>query len=681
MQDLVRANESRFVFAIDGTEFQVAEFNARERISTLFEVDLTLVSEEEINFEDAVGKTALLTVFGHDELRFFHGIVNQFIQAGETGRFFKYQARIVPYLWILSLEQDCRIFQQKSVPDIIKEVFQDSGITGDHYDFRLQGTYEPREYCVQYRESDLNFVSRLLEEEGIFYFFEHSEDKHLLIFGDGAVNYMPISGNDDVVYNPGGGMIEEEESVYRFILSHAMCTGKCALRDFYFAKPALNLTSDKEDKENNNHEIYDYPGEYVTENDGKKIAQIRLEEAIKLKNKAEGKSVCPRFSPGFTFNLKEHTTSSFNQTYLLYEVVHNGAQPQVLQENITSTSQEASYKNQFYGIPSTVTFRPDRNTPKPVVEGVQTAIITGPAGEEIYTDKYGRVKVQFHWDRLGKKDEKSSCWIRVSQGWAGAGWGAMFIPRIGHEVIVDFLEGDPDRPIITGRVYHGTNTPPYELPSEMTKSTIKSNSSKGGGGSNEMRFEDKSGEEEIFIHAQKDMNTVVENNRSNQVGSGDSLSVGGSRTVSVSQDESTDIGQNRTENVRGDEQLTVVGSRTKTIQESETLTISGSRSLNVGGNNSLNINEEHRVYSVGQMRLDSRSRVELTSPEISLIADDSIQLQVGNSEIFITRDSIALNTNNLFLHGGRRVLSTAENMQFIADAQNEIRGLPVMINS
>lgn len=498
MANFSQANAPRFIFKIGGAEFKVVEFRVVERISEPFAGQFQLASEEEIQFDDMVGKTGLLRIESGDCDRCLHGIVLSFGQNGTNGRFFLYEAELVPQIQLLDLERDCRIFQNKSVPDIVKEILQDSGMTGDTFDFRLQGNYVQREYCVQYRESDLQFISRLLEEEGIFYFFEHSAEKHLMTFGDGTVNYQPIAGDARVIFNPGGAMVAEEEAVISFRLARQIRSGKYTLRDYNFEKPSLDLTVDHVDKENEKREVYDYPGEYTTTDEGKRLAQVRMQQAVLFKEQAQGRSVVPRFVPGFTFALENHAVDGFNKDYLLIEAVHAGAQPQVLAEKSTS-SEGTRYENAFTAIPSTVTLRPEIKTPKPVVEGVQTAIVTGPSGEEIYTDKHGRVKVQFHWDRRGKHDDKSSCWMRVSQVWAGAGWGAMFIPRIGQEVIVDFVEGDPDRPIITGRLYHGTNTPPYILPGEKTKSTIMSKTTPDGKTFNELVMEDKANETRVVL--------------------------------------------------------------------------------------------------------------------------------------------------------------------------------------
>lgn len=569
------AGSSRFVFDLSGTAFLVVDFTARERISTPFEIDLTVASEEEFGFDSAVGKPALLTVMGESEDRYFHGMVYKFIQIGLSGRFYLYQVRVVPQIRRLSLKQDCRIFQDMNVPDIVKQVLIDGGITSDRFDFRLQGNYRKRTYCVQYRESDLNFISRLLEEEGIFFFFEHSDTEHVMVMGDGTVDYQPIAGEAQVIFNDGGAMVSEEEAVTAFRLSRQLRTGTYTLRDFNFEKPSLNLTSEKKDSDNEELEVYDYPGQYDTPKDGKQLVQARLQESIMFKDNAEGESVVPRFLPGFTFTLHGHDIDGFNQEYLLVEVLHKGDQPQVLGER-TDSGGGTHLGNQFTAIPSSVTLRPGRATPKPVVEGVQTAIVTGPSGEEIYTDRHGRVKVQFHWDRQGQKDENSSCWIRVSQSWAGTGWGAVFIPRIGQEVIVDFVEGDPDRPIITGRVYHGANMPPYPLPGEKTKSTIKSDSSKGGGGSNEIRFEDKKGSEEIFVHGQKDWTIAIENDKNQTIGNDESMSVGNNRTKTVGADQSETIGNNK--------RITVGTNHDETVGANKTETIGGNKSLSVGAN-------------------------------------------------------------------------------------------------
>ena len=660
MPSAQKASEAQFTFEISGTELGVVDFTAREEISSPYEVALTLASEDDINFDDVIGKEALLTILGEEVDRYFHGIINQFMQTGSSGRFSLYQATMVPSLWLLSLEQDCRIFQNKNVQDIVKQILQDGGITSDRFEFRLQNQPPAREFCVQYRETDLNFVSRLLEEEGIFYFFEHKKDKHLLVFGDSTVNYQPIQGEAKVVVRPPTALVPEEEFVHNFVFSRQIQSGKVTLRDFNFEKPSLDLTAQHQGDSFQKLEVYDYPGEYLDQGRGKKLAEMHLQEAVMFKDKAEGQSVCPRFIPGFTFKLSDHERQNLNQEYLLVEVLHSGSHPQVLGERAGMGG--SSYSNQFLGIPSSVTMRPERNTPKPTVEGVQTAIVVGPKGEEIYTEEHGRVKVQFHWDREGKRDENSSCWIRVSQAWAGPGWGAMYIPRIGQEVMVDFIEGDPDRPIITGRVYHGTNKPPYSLPDEKTKSTIKSDSSLGGGGSNEIRFEDKKGEEEIYLHGQKDWNILIENNKNATIGANKTTQVGVNHTESIGANMSLSVGSNKTETVAvasaetvgaakaltvgagyqvsvgAAMNETVGGAKAEEVGAAKAVIVGANMSESIGGNMSVDVGKNLDETVGGKHTEQVSKEYAVNAKKIQLMAKDQIVLKTGKAEIIMKKN-------------------------------------------
>lgn len=492
----------KFTFKILGSkkDLRVAEFTVHEWISAPYIVNLKLASRAEIDFKDVVAKEALLTIWGDDqsEERYFHGIINQFIKTGSEGRFFLYKAVMVPDLWRLTLMQDCRIFQglpvlrkeggTPSETPIVEQILNDANIISDRYDIRTQASYDKRDYCAQYRETDFNFISRILEEEGIFYFFEHSDDKHLLVFGDSTVSYKPIPGtNNEVEFHPTDAMVSEEDFVYGFKLSQQIHSGKVSLKDFDFLSPSNFPTQEAEDSYKK-LEIYDYPGGYIkdeTINEADKatikkdLANIQLQEAAIFREKAEGESVCPRFAPGHTFKLTKHDEFD-DPEYVLIEVIHSGSQPQVIEERSGYRNKGFSYTNRFIGIPSSTPFRPQRKTPKANVRGPQTAIVVNSNGsidpqenytdakgtviqDEINTDEYGRVKVRFHWERPYKENNNdkwhNTAWVRVSHAWAGQGWGSMHIPHVGQEVIVDFLEGDPDRPIITGRVYNGTNQP------------------------------------------------------------------------------------------------------------------------------------------------------------------------------------------------------------------------------
>ncbi len=507
-----------FQFEISGCpdDLYVVRFSGHEAISSQYEFQFEVASEAPaIDFASVIGQPAVLTLQSEFQPRFVHGIVSRFEQVNNLPRNAIYQVTVVPQVWRLKHRHDNRIFQKMKTEEIIKKVLETAGIASDRFRFALSGTYEPRDYCVQYRESDWAFISRLLEEDGVFYFFEHSKDKHVLVMGDSPAACKPIPAGlqgEVLPFRRATGGVSSEDSVQRFRFAEEIQPGKVALRDFNFKKPTLAMDGKHQAEKDPDLEVYDYPGEYQVPGRGTAaksdtLAQIRLEEWQMVRTAGYGESDCERFTPGFMFTLMGHSRGDFNARYLLTSVGHQGYQPQVLDEE--SAGGDFSYSNHFSCILAEIPYRPLRVTPKPVVRGVQTAIVVGPQGEEIHTDEFGRVKVQFHWDREGKKDENSSCWIRVSQLWAGEAWGGMYIPRIGQEVIVDFIEGDPDRPIITGRVYNGDNPVPYALPDHKTKSTIKSNSSKGKVGYNELRYEDRKGSEQIFMHAERNMDVHV----------------------------------------------------------------------------------------------------------------------------------------------------------------------------
>jgi type VI secretion system secreted protein VgrG len=598
-------SEFRFLFSVvvrpdspdePPLEMAVVDFTAWEQLSFPFHVRLSLASEDEIDFDDVIGKDALLTIRGDVTDRFFHGIISQFMQTGTKGRFFLYEASVVPSVWLLSLKQDCRIFQNKTVKEIVSQVLRDANISSDRFVFRPENIGDQvREYCVQYREKDLDFVSRLLEEEGIFYFFEYGENLHMLVFGDSPAVYQPIAGehsDDDrqaqsppaVRYHPADGMVPDEECVYKFLYSRRIYSGKVTLRDFNFETPSGHqtaLTAEQQARDSAFHglEVYDYPGRFADETRGRNLSQIRLDRTILFKERGRGESTCSRFGSGFTFTLEEHDRENLNQEYLLVEVVHRGVQPQVLEE-LTDTGRSSEYGNRFLCVPATVIFRPFKGKPKPMVHGPQTAIVVGPGGEEIYTDEdgHGRVKVQFHWDRQGQYNEESSCWVRVSHNWAGGRYGYFSLPRVGQEVIVSFLEGDPDRPVITGRVYNADHMPPFSLPDEKTKSTIKSKTYQGEG-ANEITFEDNAGQEQIFIHAQKDLDIRVLNDHKLTVDNERHLVIKGASKIKASSSDVT---------VEGDEAIKVDGQRSVTVQGDVIESFQANHGEQVGGEYGLN---------------------------------------------------------------------------------------------
>lgn len=482
----------------------LTKFTGREGLSVPFGFELDIVSENHnVKFEDIIGKNATVSVILADgDKRFFNGIISRFAQgmAGEEDKsihFSCYTATMVPWLWLLSRTADSRIFQQLSVPDIVEQIFTEKGFLD--YKLLLDDTYEQKDYCVQYRETDFDFISRLFEKEGIFYFFEHDEGKHTLVLADAPDKHKHCPKQETARCQISAGGWTEEDVITNLEWTQEIRVGKYTLNDYNFEIPSADLKVEAPSTIElgpGEREIYDYPGSYAKRDNGDRLVNIRMQEQESRITTITGSSVCRAFTSGYKFDIQDYHREDINEkSYVLTSLSHNASQA------ISSGDVEPdfSYVNNFVCIPHDVPYRPSLITSKPVIEGAQTAIVVGPAGEEIYTDEHGRIKVQFHWDREGKKDENSSCWIRVSQIWAGAGWGAMHIPRIGQEVIIDFLEGDPDRPIITGRVYHGANTPPYTLPDEKTKSTIKSNTSPGGGTANELLMEDKSGKTQVVL--------------------------------------------------------------------------------------------------------------------------------------------------------------------------------------
>ena len=461
-------------------DLRVARFSGTEGMSQLFRFDVTVGTQSaDITLEDVVSKTATLEVFAGKEARLFNGLVSDFeLLDSQPNAPTAYRITLVPKVWLLANGQAFRIFQEQTAPEIIETVLSDAGLSVDE-DFRFsltgQGSsssYRTREYCVQYRESDWAFVSRLMEEAGMFYYFEHSADGHMLVIGDNPSACGSL--DEPVVYRTKSGAVVASEYIDRFRLRERVRPSKVVLRDFNFKKPDLDL--EKAAEAGDGLEVMDYPGEYDTPDDGKNLAQVRLERYQAERRTGAGSGSCALLTAGHSFELCDHPRADVNRSYLVTTVEHRGAAPFVAQDGA------ATYSNTFRCMPDDVVFRAPLSTPKPVIRGVQTALVVGPSEEEIHTDEHGRVKVQFHWDRHGESNESSSCWIRVSQMWAGKSWGTLFLPRIGHEVVVDFIEGDPDRPMVVGSVYHGTNVPPYTLPDDMTKSTLKSNSSTGGEG-------------------------------------------------------------------------------------------------------------------------------------------------------------------------------------------------------
>lgn len=560
-------------------ELRVLGFEARERLSEPFELTVTAAPRAEVDAAALVGAPARLCASLAAEDRTIDGIVAR-ARAWEEGRGedrHRLQLTIVPRAWRLGRVVQSRIFQGRTVPEIVQQVLKGGGV-----DVRasLSGRYAPREYCVQYRESDLDFVHRLLEDEGIVYWFEHGQDAHVLVLADAPSAHPPLAGGDQLIFREPSGAVVTDDHVDAFGTAIELRPARISLRDFDPARPALDLTSTAAGEGDLDLEIYDHPGGYTDPAAGTARSRLRLEEQRARAVRFEGASPCPRIAPGFTVELAEHP-GGLDGEYLITGVEHVGRQPEVLGGG--AGAPDAPYRNRFTCLPASVPFRPERRTARPVVFGAQTAIVVGPPGEEIYTDAQGRVKVQFHWDREGKRDERSSCWIRVAQTWAGPGYGALYLPRVGQEVVVEFLDGDPDRPLVTGAVYNGANPPPLSLPAEKTRSTLRSASTPGSEGSNELRFEDAAGQEQVYLHAQRDLSILVENDETHRVGGNEQLTVMKDRTRHVGGNQSLQVAGNDTSTIGGAQSLQVGGSRTTTVGAAHVETVGADQSVHVGG--------------------------------------------------------------------------------------------------
>jgi type VI secretion system secreted protein VgrG len=557
---------------------------AREELSRLGEFQLDLLSKNrDVERDQILGaKVAIKVMLQNDETRHFNGFVTRFSAGASLGRYARYHAVVSPWLWFLTRTADCRIFQDMTVRQIVEEVFADHQDVAD-FAFELSESYQPWKYCVQYRETDFNFVSRLLEHEGMYYYFRQTDGHHTLVITDSMDKHEPTPGYEKLQYIAPQVLVRPgTEYISEWHVSREVQPGVYVHEDYDFERPSVDLTTTKTLPRGytpSNYEVYDYPGCYMKKPDGERWAHVRIDEYGAKFEKCHATANYRGIKAGAKITLEGVGVEKFHGDYVVVATTHT------LESSEYESSDEAGsgdgFRCSFTALSTSQQFRPPRVTPKPFVQGPQTAVVVGPAGDEIYTDKYGRVKVQFHWDRRGKKDENSSCWVRVSHPWAGKGWGSVSTPRIGQEVIVDFLEGDPDQPIITGRVYNEECQPPFGFPAGAVISGIKSDTHKGGG-YNELSMDDTAGKERITIHGQYDMNSTIEhdqtltvhNNRTDRVDVDDSESVGNNQKW--------DVGVNRDATIGSNETLAVGANRTVTVGANQTTSIGGNESLSVG---------------------------------------------------------------------------------------------------
>ncbi|MFH0878512.1 MAG: type VI secretion system tip protein TssI/VgrG [Lentisphaerota bacterium] len=679
-------------------ELLLQNFSGNEELGRLFQYELDLVSSANaIPFDQIVGQDAVVTLTLPDVGdRYFHGIVSRFSQVAGAGPYFHYQATVVPRLWLLTRRVNCRIFQKADYPtiaDVIFGVLQENNIEFEkHLDLSL---YREWEYCVQYRESDFNFISRLMEQEGIYYYFKHEEDKHTLILCDAPSKHDAVPEYEQIPYNS-DTVSGSTEQISEWIMEKELQTADYRLGDFDFQnpQPLVEGSTNEAPIVADGSEIFDYPGEFTDEfaseyqdhtQHGEQYARIRIQELRAQAEVFRGRGDARGLTTGYVFELQESPRTDQNIRYLVTSA-HYQITTGEYETGTDSEEGETTFQCSFTALDAEVQYRPLRATPKPMIRGPQTALVAGAS--EIDVDRYGRVVVQFHWDREGQSDENASCRVRVVQNWAGARWGGVIIPRKGQEVVVEFLEGDPDRPIITGSVYNEDHMPPYDLPGNKTQLGIKSRSSPEGADSNynEIRFEEKKGEEELVIHAERNESVSVEADRSVSVGHDDSVDVGNDRTLHVTANDTYNVDGNRDKHVIGKEKAfidarqeyyiqggrvmqvssggetyTVFGGREKTVHVREKATINGPKEETVDGNKDTIVTGSYQVTVnslyhefVKDHVLGAETSDETLDKTKTITATSKIEFTVGGSSITIDASKVEMKMggNSVMINAG-----------------------------
>ncbi|WP_349521099.1 type VI secretion system tip protein TssI/VgrG [Marinobacter sp. NFXS11] len=608
------------VGALPSDLFSVVGFTLTERLSEVFQGRLELANTDpSIQAAEILEQPVDLVIWQDSvPLRRFTGVVNEFVRGDAGHRRTRYELNIESPLWRLGLMHNSRIFQTQSSDTIVRTLLEERGIIDSVFD--LKRTPEQREYCVQHRESDLAFLERLAAEEGWHYRYEHgsvdADTQPALVIAD---HHGDAPKLEPAEYNAKAGG-SRRPVVYRFRYEERVRVASVAMKDYTFKNPAYALMHEQASgdlKHREDYQHYDYPGRFKADASGQPFTEARLQSLRNDASTASGESNRPDFSAGAKVELKEHDSDALNREWLLTAVTHTGTQPQALEEE--GGSEPTTYHNRFNAIPADLTWRP-RTPHRPLMDGPQIAIVTGPEGEEIHCDEHGRVKVRFPWDRYSKNDEHSSAWLRVSQGWAGGQYGFMALPRIGHEVIVSFLDGDPDQPIITGRTHHITNTPPYGLPEHKTRTTLKTKTHKGEG-SNELRFEDEADQEQIYVHAQKDLDLLTENNR--------------------------------TEVIRNDSHRTVENNDFSHVKGNEHRIVDGEQRESIGGDCSQNIGGTfHQKSSQGTFSEAGTEVHHKAGTKVVLDAGAEITISAGGSFLKLDPSGVTLSGPGIKINSG-----------------------------
>ena len=655
-----------------------------EDLGRPFEYIIDLASEDaNIPLADLLGLPLVVHLeLSEGEQRHFHGIVTEIVFTESVGSMAIYRARLNPWLSLLQQTTNCRIFQKVNVPSILKSIFREHGFTD--FEESLHDEYSAIEYVVQYRETDFDFISRLMESSGIYYYFRHTESAHTLVMADSRMGHSPSPGAERLPYSTSDQHRDRLlEYVDAWKAAKRLTVGQVTLQSFDFERPGANLSarsSAPKGHARSQYERFDYSGAYSTRTDGDKHARVALEQHHTRHEQVTGHTNARAFSVGALFELIEHPRDDQNREYLVTSTAfaitgHHD------ESSSFGTTDEVTFSCDFSAIDGKTPFRSAPTVARPIIEGPQTALVVGKSGEEIWTDVYGRVKVQFHWDRVGERDENSSCWVRVAQTSAGSNWGSISIPRIGQEVIVDFLDGDPDRPIITGRVYNGSNMPPYGLPANQTQSGFKSRSTSRGtvSNANELRFEDRRGAEEVWLQAERDLRLNVKSDETRAVGGSrattivltDHLAVGGDQTLEIGGDAHRAVARSQTDKINGDHSVTTGGTYTSVVHRDQSVTVSGRLTETVHGDSAETVDgassrtvmsqhlervvggrasvvgsdalpSDDDTYVSGSYRLDCHEEIVLHAKSKIILRCGDSSIEIGPSEIKAFAESIAI---------------------------------------
>lgn len=648
-----------------GDELKFYRLAGEEALSRLFEFRIEALADGYgVSLRDLLGKCVAVRIEARGGTpRYLNGLVARASLIGRKAqRHYGYKLVVRPWLWLATRRSDCRIFQNKNVPEIIDEVLAPYGFP---MQTKLAEHYTPREYCVQYNETDAAFVSRLMESEGIYYYFAHTEQVHTLVLCDGQSSHVSLPGYETIPFiGEDRATVADEEHIDSWRPAQEVSIGSYEATDYDYTKPRADLSVKRDDPRGHDHDRYamfEWPGCYDDDALGARYGRVRLEALQSEHERVEAHTDVRAMAPGYLFTLERCPRADQNRAYLVVRCRYR------FQENPYATDgsdEHVMHETAFVAQPTQLPYRPDRVTPRPRTHGPQTAVVVGQPGEEIWTDQYGRVKLQFQWDRYGQRDQNASCWVRVSNPWAGSGFGGVQIPRVGDEVIVDFIAGDPDRPIVTGRVYNGERLPPWGLPTSATQSGLLSRSTPGGAAShaNAFRFEDRKGAEQLWMHAERNFDAETEvdhtvsvgNNHMHTVGNDETMQVKNNRQRSVGQNETVDIGQHRVAQIGGDETHGVGGDRARTVGKSETVTIAANRDATIGGTHTETV-AKGKTETIGEGKtLNVAQLYQTTSQDMKTLVASSHTEEVG------ARTSTIANAHALTV-GGEHTVSVGAN--------------------